>query len=104
MGKGVPMAERILVLLVEDDTVDAELITRALAKALPGVEVEHAKTSTEYLQRLAAGGFDAIVSDTSMPGADGMTAFHLARERHPHVPFIFLSGAEDPNRDLRGLE
>src|SRR5262249_1921112 len=69
-----------------------------------GVEVEHAKTSAEYLQRLAAGGFDAIISDSSMPGAEGMTALHLARERHPNIPFIYLSGAEDPNRDQRGLE
>src|SRR5262249_36082663 len=102
--RGDVMADKILVLLVEDDSADAELITRALAKALPGVEVEHAKTSAEYLQRLAAGGFDAIISDSSMPGAEGMTALHLARERHPNIPFIYLSGAEDPNRDQRGLE
>ena len=98
------MADQILVLLVEDDDVDAELIYRALAKALPGVLVEHARTSKEYLERLAAGGFDAIVSDSSMPGCEGMSAFHLAREGHPHVPFIYLSGAEDPNRDVRGLQ
>ncbi len=98
------MADQILVLLVEDDDVDAELISRALAKALPGVSVEHVRTSKEYLERLAAGGFDAIVSDTSMLGCEGMSAFHLAREGHPHVPFIYLSGAEDPNRDVRALQ
>src|SRR6185295_9666656 len=98
------MTEKVLVLLVEDDGTDAELITRALAKALPGVEVEHARTSKEYLEYLAAGNYDAIISDSSMPGCEGMTSFHLARERQPDVPFIFLSGAEDPNRDLRGLE
>jgi K+-sensing histidine kinase KdpD len=98
------MADQILVLLLDDDDVDAELITRALAKALPGVQVDHARTNKDYLQRLAAGGFDAIVSDSSVPGCEGMTAFHLARERHPRVPFIYVTGAEDPNRDRRGLE
>src|SRR5262245_50091353 len=98
------MADQILVLLVEDDDVDAELITRALARAHPGIQVDHARTSKEYLERLAAGGFDAIISDSSMPGCEGMSAFHLAREHHANVPFIFVSGAEDPNRDMRGLE
>jgi signal transduction histidine kinase/DNA-binding NarL/FixJ family response regulator len=98
------VTDKVLVLLVEDDDADAELIARALSKAMPGVEVEHAKTTLEYLERLAAGGFDAIVSDSSMPGCEGMTSFHFARERHPNVPFIFLSGTEDPRRDLRGLQ
>jgi signal transduction histidine kinase/FixJ family two-component response regulator len=97
------VADQVLVLLVEDDDVDAELITRALANALPGVQVEHARTSKEYLERLATGGFDAIVSDSSMLGCEGMSALHLARDRHPNVPFIYISGTEDPNRDVRGL-
>lgn len=98
------MADQILVLLLEDDDVDAELITRALARAMPGVQVDHARTSKEYLERLAGGHFDAIVSDSSVMGCEGVASFHLARERHPGVPFIFLSGAEDRNRDLRGLQ
>jgi len=98
------VADQVLVLLVEDDDVDAELITRALANALPGVQVDHARTNKEYLERLAAGGFDAIISDSSMLGCEGVSSLHLARDRHPNVPFIYISGTEDPNRDVRGLK
>jgi PAS domain S-box-containing protein len=47
----------------------------------------------EYEGRLEEGGFDLILCDFSLPSFDGFSAFALAQERCPAIPFIFLSGA-----------
>jgi DNA-binding NtrC family response regulator len=37
-------------------------------------------------------GFDVLVTDLSMPGADGITLIQLAREIQPDLPAILLTG------------
>jgi signal transduction histidine kinase len=92
------------VLLLEDDPADAVLVERALARSLPDVAVDHVGDLTGFLARLTAGGFDLVISDGSVSGCEGLRAFHLAREWCPAVPFLLLSGADDPQRDVPGLQ
>src|SRR5262249_37052791 len=35
---------------------------------------------------------------------EGMKALHLARDLHPGIPFLSISGMDDPSRDLAGLK
>src|SRR5882724_2599217 len=46
---------------------------------------------------------DAILSDFSMPGFDGLEALLLAREIVPQVPFIFLSGTIGEERAIAAI-
>ncbi len=98
------MSQPVRVLLLEDDARDAELARRSLEQRFARLTLDHASTREQYLERLAAGTYDVIVCDGSVPGCEGLTALHLAHERHRQVPFISLSGLDDPGRDLRGLE
>src|SRR5207245_5723251 len=45
----------------------------------------------------------AILSDFSMPGFDGMEALRLAKEMAPGVPFIFVSGTIGEERAIEAI-
>jgi signal transduction histidine kinase/CheY-like chemotaxis protein len=98
------MSAAIQVLYLEDDQADVMLVKRTLDQHFPDLVLKHARTRDEYLECLEAGHFDVLLSDHSVPGCEDMEAFHVASARLPGVPFIYLSGFEDPHRDLRGLK
>lgn len=92
------------VLLLEDDPDDALLIERAVTAIFPDAEVELISNREQLLSRLDAGPIDVVLSDSTVPGCEGLKGFHLARDRHPHVPFVYVSGTTDHERDLPGLK
>ncbi len=68
------------------------------ALKLRGFQVVEAENAEEALQVLAEGKIviDVVVSDVVMPGMDGPTWVRLARETHPDLRVVFVSGyAED---------
>lgn len=85
-----------VVLLVEDEAPVRAFASRALK--LRGFQVIEAENAEEALQVLAEGKMeiDVVVSDVVMPGMDGPTWVRLARETHPDLRVVFVSGyAED---------
>lgn len=80
------------ILLLEDDDLDAELISLQLAEALPGLPTTRVTDKHGYAAALATGDVQLIVSDFSLPDFDGSAALQLARRQAPGVPFIFVSG------------
>lgn len=79
-------------LLVEDNELDAELVVATLERS--GYEVHAHRVDTLEGLRLAwhSGGWDAILSDHSLPGFTGQQALALVRESGEDVPFLVLSG------------
>src|SRR5437667_11099342 len=79
-------------LFVEDSAEDVQLALRALRR--DGLETLWRQVDSQSAMKVALSEArpDAILSDFSMPGFDGMEALLLAREIVPQVPFIFLSG------------
>ncbi len=59
-------------LLAEDNPVNQRVAQRILQKM--GAEVVIANNGAEALERVAEGGFDAVIMDCQMPGMDGYTA------------------------------
>jgi two-component system, cell cycle sensor histidine kinase and response regulator CckA len=92
------------ILHLEDSPNDAELIQRALRREWPECAVKQVATAEEYAAAVAAGGFDLILSDYSIPGFDGLTALAHARQRCPGVPFLFLSGMIGEERAVDALK
>src|SRR5437588_1091648 len=90
-------------LFVEDSAEDVQLALRALSR--DGVEAEWRQVDSQSAMKvaLAEGQPDAILSDFSMPGFDGLEALLLAREIAPHVPFIFLSGTIGEERAIAAI-
>ena len=98
------LPERIRLLLIEDVAADAEMEIRELKRA--GLEVEHRLVDTEAQFRAALEQFapHVIISDFSMPHFDGMAALALARELHPEIPFLFVSGTIGEEYAIRALK
>src|SRR3954471_8595715 len=78
-------------LMIEDDESAAELTLRSLSAAGLSCAMERVGTEVEFRSALAKTP-DVILSDSNVPGFDGMAALNIAKTERPAIPFIFLSG------------
>lgn len=90
MPEGGPKP-RLKALLLEDDDLDAELTSEALAKAFEP-EIERVSARAPFEAAVMRGGFEVILADFSLPAFNGVEALEFAREHAHDVPFIFVSG------------
>ena len=81
------------ILHLEDDANDAEIIRGVLETGGIDCQVTRVETRDDFVASLEAGGFDLILADFSLPSFDGLSALHIALQKSPDVPFIFVSGA-----------
>ena len=84
-GAGI---QRILV--VDDQDIIRELIQQQLAE--DGHAVQTAGSGQEALEKMAAGEFNLIVTDQSMPGMTGEELAVAAKARRPGTAVILLTG------------
>ena len=96
--------DSLRILHLEDDPLDAELIHRTVARWQVDVQWRTVDSVNGYADALKRHRFDAVVCDNSLPGMDGLQALQLARNTHPDVPFIVLSGNPDEQRALECLK
>ena len=82
-------------LIVEDDAAAANLARQVLEQAGLGCSVERVESELEFRQALARSP-DLILSESSIPGFDGLTALTIAQVVRPSTPFIFLTGDSSP--------
>ena len=85
------MKTPLRLLHLEDDPVDAELITTTLMEGNIPCQSQIVATRQAFVAALKEGRMDLILADYSIPGFDGMTALTLARQHCPDVPFLFVS-------------
>lgn len=77
-------------ILVIDDELDARRIVSIVLRAA-GALVFTAQSKEEALQIADKNQFDALVSDISMPGGDGISLLEELRSRGHRMPAIALS-------------
>ncbi len=85
------MKTPLRLLQLEDNPVDAELITTTLIEGDIPCQSQLVDTRQAFVAALKEGRMDLILADYSIPGFDGMTALILARQHCPDVPFLFVS-------------
>ncbi len=96
------LKESIRVLLIEDDSADAELFQEMLSAAQnPPFEVERADRLQAGLDRLTQGGIDVVLLDLSLPDAQGLQAASRLQIQAPTIPMVVLTGLND---DVVALE
>ncbi len=86
------MQRELRILILEDETADAELAERELRKSSLVFHWQRATTREQFLAALETGP-DLILADYHLPGFDGVEALDIARHKFPEVPFIFVTGA-----------
>ena len=81
------------VLILEDMDEDIELVKRVTKKTLPEAVFNVARTREEFLQKIQWVVPQVILSDYNLPDYNGLEALTHVHATHPHIPFIFVTGA-----------
>jgi Flp pilus assembly CpaE family ATPase len=84
------------ILLVEDNAVDARVITEALNKGGEGAFViQRVERLSEALEKLRGQVVDLVLLDFMLPDSEGMATFAAVRKQAPDVPIVALTGMSD---------
>ena len=86
------MKPALKILLLEDNSDDAELIQKLLTREKLTCEFRLVMNKKDFLQCLDEFGPDVILSDNSMPQFNSAEALQITRRRFQHVPFILVTG------------
>ncbi len=87
------MTSQIRVLMIDDETVFVNSLTKVLTRR--GIGVQSAPDGHKGLALLTNEEFDVIVLDMRMPGMDGLATLKAIRERDALIPVILLTGHID---------
>jgi EAL domain-containing protein (putative c-di-GMP-specific phosphodiesterase class I) len=90
------------VLVADDEPMLLRGLDRVLTRA--GYEVVTANDGHQAAELLTQLEFDAIVSDISMPGMNGIQLLRRARERDLDVPVLLVTGAPAVETAVEALE
>ncbi|NNM82453.1 MAG: HD domain-containing protein [Burkholderiales bacterium] len=86
-------SKELRILMLEDTSTDAELIEHAMRRG--GISFSSLRVETREAFSMALDEYrpDIILSDYKLPSFDGMTALQMARDAHPEIPVIMVTGA-----------
>lgn len=86
------------VLLVDDHPLFRDALANVLRVQVPGLRVRAVASLADALRELAhdRDGFDLVLLDYRLPGADGLRCASRLRELHPELGIGLLSGVDDP--------
>ena len=90
------------ILVVEDDVMLAEAVTRALTQSAHAVDT--ARTGEEADRALAAIDYDLVLLDLGLPQLDGFEVLKRLRQRRSTVPVLVLTVKDTLEDRVTGLD
>ena len=90
------------ILLVEDDRVLADALSRALVQSAHAVDV--VSTGEEADHALAPGTYDLAILDIGLPGLSGLDVLKRLRGRKSTMPVLMLTAFDTLADRVRGLD
>lgn len=90
------------ILVVEDDTLLADAVARALSQAAHTAEVVHTGEAAD--RALAARHFDLVILDVGLPGMDGFELLKRLRGRRLDTPVLVLTARDAVEDRVMGLD
>lgn len=98
------MDQKLRILHLEDDLLDAGLIKEVLVgQGLP-CEILHVRSAEQFESALQGQVFDVVISDFALPGYDGFTALRTVTAQHNDIPFIIVSGTLGEEQAIDSLK
>jgi two-component system, OmpR family, response regulator len=92
----------VRILVVEDDSVLAAALTRALNQSTYAVDlVDNGDTANAALDSAS---YDLVVLDLALPKVDGLSVLRRLRDRRSRVPVLILSARDSLDDRVRGLD
>jgi PAS domain S-box-containing protein len=98
------MGDALRIVMLEDQPEDAVLVKEELRKGGLKFSFTRIETREQFLEQVTNQKPDLILSDHGLPSFDGLSALHLAREKCPDVPFVFVTGALGEEFAIRTFE
>ncbi|MEM1134950.1 MAG: response regulator [Bacteroidota bacterium] len=80
------------ILLLEDSEEDIVLIKRQIVKSGLKVHFSSCSNKVHFFEQLDSFTPDLILSDYHIPFFHGFEAIKVAKEKHPNIPFVFVTG------------
>ena len=90
------------ILLVEDDTVLADALARALVQAAHAVDI--VTSGDEADRALALNIYDLAILDIGLPGLSGLEVLKRLRSRRSTMPVLMLTALDALEDRVRGLD
>jgi two-component system, OmpR family, response regulator len=90
------------ILLIEDDTLVAEFVTRALREH--GHTVDASRDGREGLMMGASQDYDAMIIDRMLPGLEGLAIIRTLRASGKQTPVLILTTKTQVADRVEGLE
>ncbi|HTS23394.1 MAG TPA: response regulator transcription factor [Casimicrobiaceae bacterium] len=90
------------ILVVEDDSLLAEGLTRVLTRA--GHAVDHAETGAQADKALRAAAYALVVLDIGLPDIDGFEVLRRLRSRHAATNVLVLTARDAVEDRVHGLD
>lgn len=87
------MCARPRVLLVNDDDDALFLLGRSVRRALPEAEIAQLRDAASAIEYCQGHHIDALVTDNTMPGIDGLTLVRAVRERDRAIPILMVTAS-----------
>jgi DNA-binding response OmpR family regulator len=92
------------ILLVEDNDIDARVITQSFAQAGEGrFSITRATRLNEALERLRADRFDLVLLDFVLPDSEGLSTFSAVQQQAGGVPIVALTGMSDESIGIEAV-
>jgi DNA-binding NtrC family response regulator len=89
------------VLVVDDEPVIVSLLSTVLREK--GWDVTEARSGTDGIDQLDRTRFDVILTDLVMPGDSGIDLLRAAKEIHPDVEVILMTGHATANTAIEAM-
>ena len=89
-------------MIAEDDTALSEALRFTLTQA--GYSVDHVAHGMAADEALRTDGFALLILDLGLPRLDGLEVLRRLRKRNTALPVLILSGREQPEEKVTGLD
>jgi DNA-binding NtrC family response regulator len=86
------MSKELKLLLLEDDSSDAELIQLLLKRSGMHFSAKVVSDEGEFLKALDENGFDAVLADNALPQYSSLEALKIIKIKNPYIAFILVTG------------
>jgi DNA-binding response OmpR family regulator len=93
-----------LILLVEDDSGDAELLYEMLGQ-VPNMQfdITHVTRLSEGEEKVREEPYDIILLDLALPDSQGLDTVRTMVQAAPNIPIVVLTGLDDDQTGLEAL-
>lgn len=86
--------KNIKVLIVDDETHIADLLSRTLKLAFKDqIDVVISKTAESAFRLLSTAPFDVLITDWHLPGISGLSLILRARKFYPQLKIVFMTAS-----------